>query len=119
MWKGLRPLLNYLTDRIILLTQNEDVNTINKAALNIFPGLSCTYLATNKMSEDDGGDRAITNRYPNEYLNSLDPPGLPPFNLQLKVGCPIMLLRNLVPADGLCNGTRLRVIRNASHLIEA
>ncbi|KAF5942187.1 hypothetical protein HYC85_019829 [Camellia sinensis] len=31
------------------------------------------------MSEDDEIDRTIINRYPNEYLNSLDPPGLPAF----------------------------------------
>ena len=109
----------YLTDRTILSARNEDVNTVNNAALNIFPGKACTYLAADKMSDDDGGDRAITNRYPNEYLNSLDPVGLPPFNLQLKVGCPIMLLRNLAPADGLCNGTRLMVVRTASRVIEA
>ncbi|ONM53414.1 hypothetical protein ZEAMMB73_Zm00001d019617 [Zea mays] len=28
---------------------------------------------------------------------------------ELKVGCPIMLLRNIDPANGLCNGTRLVV----------
>ena len=30
-------------------------------------------------------------------------------HLGLKVRCPIMLLRNLDPSKGLCNGTRLRV----------
>ncbi|KAG5531642.1 hypothetical protein RHGRI_026310 [Rhododendron griersonianum] len=71
-----------------------------------------TYLATDKMYEDDGMDRSITNRYPNEYLNSLDPTGLPPFKLELKVGCPIILLRNIAPKDGLCNGTRMMVVRH-------
>ena len=27
--------------------------------------------------------------------------------LRLKVGCPVILLRNIDPANGLCNGTRL------------
>ncbi|KAG5557689.1 hypothetical protein RHGRI_007813 [Rhododendron griersonianum] len=70
------------------------------------------------MSEDDGMDRSITNRYPNEYLNSLDPTGLPAFKLALKVGCPIILLRNIAPKDGLCNGTRMMVVRCGSHIIE-
>ena len=109
----------YLTERTILSARNDDVNTINKAALDIFPGEVCTYLAADKMSVDDGDDRAINTRYPNEYLNSLDLSGLPPFNLQLKNGCPIMLLRNIAPADGLCNGTRLMVVRTASRVIEA
>jgi ATP-dependent DNA helicase PIF1 len=29
--------------------------------------------------------------------------------LKLKLGCPIILLRNIDPASGLCNGTRLVV----------
>ncbi|GFZ05262.1 hypothetical protein Acr_17g0008340 [Actinidia rufa] len=78
-----------------------------------------TYLAADKMSEDDEVDRNITNRYPNEYLNSLNPPSLPPFKVELKVGCPIMLLRNIALNDGLCNGTRLMVVRCASRIIEA
>ena len=102
---------NFLTERIILSARNEDVNAVNIAALNVFPGEKVTYLAADKLCEDDGIDRTITNRYPNEYLNSLDPTGIPPFKLELKVGCPIMLLRNTAPKEGMCNGTRLMVVR--------
>ena len=42
-----------------------------------------------------------------EYLNTLNPSGLPPHTLQLKPGCLIILLRNLNPSLGLCNGARL------------
>ncbi|XP_028102779.1 ATP-dependent DNA helicase PIF7-like [Camellia sinensis] len=48
-----------------------------------------------------------------------NPPGLPAFKLELKVGCPIMLLRNIAPKDGLCNGTRLMVSRCNTRIIEA
>ncbi|XP_057482735.1 uncharacterized protein LOC130769441 [Actinidia eriantha] len=109
----------FLTERTILCARNEHVTAINIATLNMFPGETTTYLAADKMSEDDEVDRNITNRYPNEYLNSLNPPGLPPFKIELKVGCPIMLLRNIAPNDGLCNGTRLMVVRCASRIIEA
>jgi ATP-dependent DNA helicase PIF1 len=37
----------------------------------------------------------------------------------LKVGTPIMLMRNLDQAEGLCNGTRLIVTKLANHVIEA
>ncbi|XP_026450717.1 ATP-dependent DNA helicase PIF1-like [Papaver somniferum] len=54
-----------------------------------------------------------------EFLNNLSPPGSPPFKLDLKVGCPIMLLRNLAPKEGLCNGTILVVTRCGRHVIKA
>ena len=108
----------YLLERTILSARNDDVSAINRTALDILPGNIYTYLAADKMSDDDGMDRTITNRYPNEYLNSLDPTGIPPFKLELKVGCPIILLRNIAPKDGLCNGTRMMVVRCGSRIIE-
>ena len=47
------------------------------------------------------------NYYPKEFLNTLTPNGLPPHVLKLKIGYPVILLRNIDPANGLCNGTRL------------
>ena len=47
--------------------------------------------------------------YPTEFLNTLQPDGLPPYNLTLKVGSIVMLLRNLDSKRRLCNGTRLVV----------
>ena len=43
-----------------------------------------------------------------EFLNTLNE-GMPPHELRLKRGAPIMLLRNIDPSNGLCNGTRLIV----------
>jgi ATP-dependent DNA helicase PIF1 len=37
------------------------------------------------------------------------PNGLPPQILKFKINCPIILLRNIDPANGLYNGTRLLV----------
>ena len=34
---------------------------------------------------------------------------MPPHKLRLKIGIPVIFLRNLNPALGLCNGTRLQV----------
>ncbi|KAF7136538.1 hypothetical protein RHSIM_Rhsim08G0134900 [Rhododendron simsii] len=96
---------------------------LNEMLSAVYPQLNAsrsvyTYLGVDKMCEDDEIDRNITNRYPNEYLNSLDPPGLPPFKLELKVRSPIILLRNIALKDGLCNGTRMMVVRCAARIIE-
>jgi ATP-dependent DNA helicase PIF1 len=49
------------------------------------------------------------NHYPPEFLNSLMPNGLLPHILKFKVNCPVILVRNLDPPNGLCNRTRLVV----------
>ncbi|GKC70676.1 DNA helicase, partial [Tanacetum coccineum] len=65
----------------------------------------------------DGGEVELL--YPREYLNTLSFPGLPPHRLELKIGTPIMLLRNVNIAAGLCNGTRLIVTQLLPKVIEA
>ena len=55
-------------------------------------------------------DETINPNYQAKYvdlLNTLAPSGLPPHRLILKLNLPIILLQNLDPAEGLCNGTRL------------
>ena len=46
-------------------------------------------------------------RFNTEYLNTLKPNGFPPNMLHLKPGMPLMILRNISPNQGLCNGTRV------------
>jgi hypothetical protein len=52
-----------------------------------------------------------------EFLNTITPAGMPPCHLALKVGVPVILLRNLNVALGLCNGTRLIIWHLAPRLI--
>jgi hypothetical protein len=44
---------------------------------------------------------------------------MPLHETTLKVGAPIILLRNLNPSMGLCNGTRLIVTHLGERLLEA
>ena len=46
-------------------------------------------------------------RFNTEYLNTLTPSGFPKHLLHLKPGMPLMILRNINPRQGLCNGTRV------------
>ncbi|KAL8468986.1 hypothetical protein ACS0TY_031985 [Phlomoides rotata] len=42
-----------------------------------------------------------------EFLNTLKCSGVPDHEITLKIGTPVMLLRNIDHSKGLCNGTRL------------
>jgi ATP-dependent DNA helicase PIF1 len=57
--------------------------------------------------------------YPVEFLNTLQFNDIANHELELKVGVPILLLRNLNQSIGLCNGTRLIVKRLGQRVIEA
>ena len=82
-------------------------------------GKSKTYLSSDEAIPV-GKDGVVTELlYPPEYLNTLKFQGLPPHDLTLKIGTPIMLLRNVNLGGGLCNGTRLIVTQMLSKLIEA
>lgn len=65
----------------------------------------------------DGGESEIL--YPPEYLNTLNFKGLPQHQLILKVGVPVMLIRNMNLLSGLCNGTRMIVTQCLAKVNEA
>ncbi len=52
-----------------------------------------------------------------EFLNTITLASMPPHHLTLKVGVPVILLRNFDVASGLCNGTRLIIWYMAQRLI--
>ncbi len=88
---------------------------------NVFPNIGENYqnyawLSQRAIDSITNPDDVVN--YPTEFLNSLELPGFPPHNLQLKVGSVVMILRNLNPPR-LCNGTRLAVKRLMPNLIEA
>ena len=64
-------------------------------------------IANKLTSSDTLEDYRDVMRFNTEYLNTLCPNGFPRHVLSLKPGMPIMLLRNISPKEGLCNGTKL------------
>jgi ATP-dependent DNA helicase PIF1 len=77
------------------------------------------YLSSNSIDRGEATENDSFEQVTPEFLNCLQTSGLPNHSIKLKVGTPIMLLRNLDQAEGLCNGTRLTVTRLANHVIEA
>ncbi|CAN0880300.1 ATP-dependent DNA helicase PIF1 [Linum grandiflorum] len=55
--------------------------------------------------------------YPIEFLNSLSFNRIPEHELKLKEFATVMLLRNLNPAAGLCNGTRILLTNLGDHVL--
>ena len=103
----------WLRDRTILAPRNDIVDHINSSLMAKLPTESVVYRSFDQITEQS---EACT--YPTEVLNSLNPPGMPHYMLTLKVGCPIILLRNL-DAPRLMNGTRLIVKRLMRNVIVA
>ena len=103
-------------DRCILTPKNETADTINALILESLPGDLHVYESADYFGEDS---EAQSNIYPNEFLNTLLPSGMPQHRLNLKVGAPIILIRNLNRAAGLMNGTRLSVTSCLRYTIQA
>jgi ATP-dependent exoDNAse (exonuclease V) alpha subunit len=108
---------HYFAQRTILTSRNDDVDDINEALLAQFPGQEREFLSADSIKNDGANDEGDL-LYPVEYLNSINCSGLPLSKLKLKVGCPVMVLRNLNPGEGVCNGTRAVVTRLSNRVLE-
>ena len=82
-------------------------------------GEQMEYLSSDYIEKSETIDSWHFQSITTEFLNSLNTSGLPNHRIKLKIGSPIMLLRNLDQTQGLCNGTRLIVTRLAKHVITA
>ena len=93
--------------RAILSTLNDTVRELNQTILDMLPGQERTYFAVDSADVNEA-DPEIA-ELPPEVLQSICLPGLPLSKLRLKIGTPVMLLRNLCPQEGLCNGLRISI----------
>ncbi|CAI0476116.1 unnamed protein product [Linum tenue] len=109
--------ISYLTERSIITPTNRNVTEINAHMLALVPGTGRSYYSSDTLHTDAADSYRIEAEYPTEFLNGLSFNGYPEHNIELKVFTPVMLLRNLNPAIGLCNGTRLMVIYLGHYVI--
>ena len=121
----LTSLLRFLTLPLpfATTTRNETVDELNHSILAKFSGVSHTFAGYDKVVHETQERQGhyvedLDAGYAPEYLHTLTPNGFPKAKLELKVGCPVMLLRNLDPSQGLCNGTRLLITRTSTHVLE-
>ncbi|XP_053112177.1 uncharacterized protein LOC128327402 [Hemicordylus capensis] len=104
-----------LKGRVILTVTNHMSLELNNRVLERMPGEEVIYASIDTIESEQEEDRLA---YPEEFLNSLTPTGMPPHQLRLKPGAINMPLKNLAPTRRLCNGTRLTVICLQPNIIE-
>lgn len=85
---------NWLCSRAIVLLRNDSINEIKKMIMEKVPG-DCKYY---KFIDTVCNIEDII-YYPQKFLNSLNPTGFPLHKLKLKLGTPIILLKNLSPSS--------------------
>ncbi|XP_024009269.1 uncharacterized protein LOC112084380 [Eutrema salsugineum] len=128
----------FFQDRAILSPRNDDVDTINDYMLSKLSGVERTYLSCDSIdtaeeivnyndasevpsesvaSKNKGGSNNMI--YTEEFLNSIKMSGFPNHVMKLREGTPVMLLRNIDPKNGLCNGTRLIITKMANYVLQA
>ena len=103
----------YMSTRAILSTKNEYVDDLNDKIISRFPGEEKVYHSFDSIEDD------FHSNYTIDFLNSITPNGLPPHILKVKINCPVILLRNLDPNNGLYNGTRLMIRAFQDNAIDA
>ena len=111
-------LYDEMSSSVILAARNIDVNEINKTAVSLLDSYN-ERVYTSVDSADHCDDNGLMGEeiLP-EYLNSLNPQNLPPHELHLRVNSIVMLIRNISIHEGLCNGTRLRILDLNSNLLK-
>ncbi|KAL7133824.1 hypothetical protein ABFS83_12G166000 [Erythranthe nasuta] len=108
---------DYFQGRAIIAPTNECVESVNDHLMSILPGEEKVYLSSDSMCRDEHTTEDNAEIYSTEFLNTIRCSGVPSHALRIKVGAPVMLIRNIDQARGLCNGTRLQIIRTGIHVL--
>ncbi|CAN0837872.1 ATP-dependent DNA helicase PIF1 [Linum grandiflorum] len=109
--------ISYLRSRAIVAPTNHEVTLINDYILTQLPGDTKVYLSADTLTTTGSNQTELEIQYPTEFLNGLSFNGMPEHELHFKQYIIVMLLRNLNPAAGLCNGTRILITHLGNNVI--
>ncbi|XP_074099927.1 ATP-dependent DNA helicase pif1-like [Cotesia typhae] len=105
-----------LTGTAILSARNIDVDAINQEVIELLDiSTEKIYTAVDSTENCDNG--AFDDAILTEYLNTLNPPNIAPYELRLRQYAIVMLIRNLSLSEGLCNGTRLMITQLGTNVL--
>ncbi|GJY08030.1 replication protein A 70 kDa DNA-binding subunit B [Tanacetum coccineum] len=108
----------FFQERAILAPTHEMVDIINERMMALIPGEETIYESSDSVSLVDDDTNFDDSIYTTDFLNGIKMSGLPKHAIKLKIGTPVMLMRNIDQKAGLCNGTRLQVLRMGINVIE-
>jgi hypothetical protein len=100
---------DFFQERGILSPTLNAVENINKFLLSLVPGDEKKHISFDLVCKSDENSEVQSEWFTTEFLNNIKFSDIPNHELRFKVGCPIMLMRNIDQATRLCNGTRLIV----------
>ncbi|XP_057416082.1 uncharacterized protein LOC130710748 [Lotus japonicus] len=100
---------SFFEERANLAPTLESVEHVNNFMSSMIPGDEKKYLSFDTTCKSDEDKEIEGDWFTPEFLNEVKCSGIPNHKLNLKVGIPIMLLRNIDQSIGLCNRTRLIV----------
>ncbi|CAN0839971.1 hypothetical protein LINGRAHAP2_LOCUS2707 [Linum grandiflorum] len=107
----------YIRNRAIVTPTNNIVTEINDYVLSQLPGDMKIYLSSDTLTTPSPDQQCLEEQYPTEFLNGLSFNVMPEHQLRFKPYTMVMLLRNLNPATGLCNGTRILITHLGANVI--
>nr|GEX37284.1 DNA helicase [Tanacetum cinerariifolium] len=103
------PNAGSLQEKVIVCSKNATADDVNAKILSNIEGQRKIYLSNDEVILMGSETSETELLYLTEYLNTITFLGFPPHELELNVGSPIMLPRNVNLLGGLCNGTRMIV----------
>nr|GEW72010.1 ATP-dependent DNA helicase PIF1-like [Tanacetum cinerariifolium] len=102
--------LSYFKEKVVLAPTNEVVDNINEHLLDKFPGEEMVYLNCDSVDKTKSNGAIDQSIFSLKVISGLKFFSVPNHRLALKLGVPVMLLRNIDQPNGLCSRTRLQVI---------
>ncbi|GKE11628.1 ATP-dependent DNA helicase PIF1-like protein, partial [Tanacetum coccineum] len=86
---------SYIKEKVVLAPTNEVVDNINEHLLDKFLGEEMVYLSCDSVDKTERNAAIDQSIFSPEFINGLKFSGVPNHRLALKVGVPVMLLRNI------------------------
>ncbi|KAL6564122.1 hypothetical protein OROMI_015572 [Orobanche minor] len=117
--RGADDPISAIVEKSILAPTNDIVEKINDHVMSKMSGEVVEYLSSDSICKTERDVADNEDVFSPEFLNTIKCSGLPNHVIRLKVGCLVMLLRNIDQARELCNGTRIVVTKLGKQVIEA